>query len=201
MIRFPQKCALILPLILTGACLMTLARPCPAAAPAEIDALFAREWQARMEAGLPAPGPGAPGFIGWSSRTTPPLPPRWPRQGKALVYYAYARGLSPELRDGEYAGPVWGMAEQAAGGAPPAFTLLAGKIARAGTQGVRPLTAEETELLQADPAALLDAAEAEAKGGAREKLRAYYCLEKELGNFPDPIPARHAAFFAWLGCP
>jgi hypothetical protein len=184
---------------------MTLsALPCRAA-PAGIEALFAQQWQAQVAPALPAPDLSRPGSISWMTRTSPPLPPEWPWQGGGLVYYAYARGMSPDLRDGEYAGPVWGMAEQPGdAAAAPAFTPLPAEITRRGTQGVRPLTAQETETLQADPAALLAAAGQEKAAGAaaaQEKLKAYYCLEKSLGNLPEPIPQRHAAFFAWLGCP
>ena len=131
----------------------------------------------------------------WSARLSPPIPLEWPNKGRGLVFYAFARGLSlRDLRDGEYVGRVWSKVtvNPELGFEWVTKTLVVTEE----VVGVRPLTSQEIEVLNVDPVQLLGQQSAEND----KKIRAFYCLNKYLGNLPQEAVVAHPAFFRWLSC-
>lgn len=129
----------------------------------------------------------------WEPRLTDPLPKEWPMKDQALVIYAYARGRSADLKDAEYAGPVWAEIDDPE---KPELILRNRPMMPSFTPvGLRPLNRAEIEILKLDPFALFQTFHLHE---SRNKLITYYSLQKSLGNFPDEIVQAHASFFKLL---
>lgn len=138
---------------------------------------------------------------------TPPLPAAWPPNGDGiLAYYAYAYGLGTHLSDGEYNSAPWGrLLVKTKGSAKPEFERLANEVKELGTQGVRPLTQEETEIRATEDLAYKSlrslARGKSAPKGPDRVLQAYYCLWLGThGVVAGSLEEKLGAFFKWLDC-
>lgn len=165
----------------------------------QINAITEGKWNELIEPKLPRIEPSSSSFISWHLRLADPIPEEWPNNRHSLLFYAYARGQSFGLRDGEYTGAVWArVTVSVTSESEPDFLLLTDRIREMGRIGVRPLAPEEVTILSADPIALLlnDRTSENDK-----KIKAYYCLQRALGNIPNETEALHTSFFEWLDCP
>ncbi|MFP2908910.1 hypothetical protein ACLESD_28445 [Pyxidicoccus sp. 3LFB2] len=163
---------------------------------AKVTALAEQKWKETLA--LKKGNPADAAFIGWQTRLSDPFPMAWPSVEQTLVFYALARGMNPMvLRDGEYVGPTWARIIYSARNHQAELTLLDDRLESRGVQGVRPLRREEFEVLKRKPLELLLR---ERTADEEQQLKAYYCLQRSLGNIPPEAVAAHADFFQWLDC-
>jgi hypothetical protein len=163
---------------------------------AKATALAEQQWKESLA--LKPGNPADASFIGWETRLTAPFPMAWPSVEQTFAFYAVARGMNPGvLRDGEYVGPTWARITCSAQGLKLELTLLDTRLESRGVQGVRPLRREEMEILKLKP---LDALLGARTAATDAQLKAYYCLQRSLGNIPPEAVTAHAAFFTWLDC-
>ena len=154
----------------------------------------------------PGEDPGRGVF--WEYRNSPPFPSRWPPDSSLqLIYYVYAAGLSPHrLLDGEYVAAPWGLVEvDPRGSGEPKFRPLSEKMREIGIQGVRPLTLEETAILQKEAAVGVCLTSITSLNDTNEKdlrmLHDYFCTWCQFnGHIVREIRPAHEQFFRWLGC-
>lgn len=163
--------------------------PTPTTEPhvAQLDALFAETKQ-------PADNSPPPGVL-WKWRLTPPFPVAWPLTASTpLRQYAFGAGMDLMLRDGERIAKPWATVD--AVGAKKTVKRVADALAPLGTQGVRPLKAEEVKALQT-----LDGAAATLRKGDLAAVKDGYCLWLRVNGVVGAVVAKeHAAFVTALGC-
>lgn len=164
----------------------------------QVASLAKKEWNTQVLPRLPRSTLTTPDFIGWETRLSDPIPQDWPRPSGRLVYYAHARGMNPMvLKDAEFVGPVWATIEVDLNSKkPPMLVRGAAQIRKLGMQGVRPLTAKEKSTL--DVKVLENLAKQKPSQAELEKLRAYYSLQRSLGNVPEFAIDQNDDFFAWV---
>lgn len=163
---------------------------------AKVEMVAQQKWNELIEPNLPINSLKNPDTISWKSRLSDPFPLDWPITSNTFIFYAQAIGFSHYFTDGEHRGPVWGKLVTK----PlthPEFSLLTGQIKSMGTTGVRPLKTNELKILSEKPGDLLVKGRSPATD---RKLKAYYCLQFNLGNIPEVAKQSHSVFFSWLGC-
>ncbi|MFP2924904.1 hypothetical protein ACLESO_06745 [Pyxidicoccus sp. 3LG] len=163
---------------------------------AQVRAVAEQRWRESLAPRNVNPADAA--FIGWRTHVSDPFPMTWPSVDGTLVFYALARGMNPRvLRDGEHVGPTWARITWSARDEKTELTLLDVRLESRGVQGVRPLRQEELEILEVKP---LEALLGSRTAAAEQQLKAYYRLQRSLGNIPSEAMTAHAAFFSWLDC-
>lgn len=167
----------------------------------QVETVAEEKWRSHIDPRLPEAQTSDALYIAWENRLVPPLPAQWPQNNKDLIFYVSARGRTSQLVDGERVGPAWGKiyVKISAEESKPElkFELLTDQIKAIDTVGVRPLRKNEIITLQSNP---LDFLFAKPSAEKDLKLKEYFCLEKKVGNIPQDVMSRHAAFFKWLGC-
>ena len=137
----------------------------------------------------------------WQLVVSPAFPLAWPPgpEGPVLVRYAYAMRLRPGLADGAEVASPWARSVAAATGR-PSVDILQRRLEPLGTQGVRPLRADELGLaLRGNDVAVLLAGSLDP--GQEALVRAFTCgWIARNGVVAAAIAPRHPAFAAWLGC-
>lgn len=169
----------------------------------EVEALFQKNWDQHIKPQIPDEKSSPQKTpTSWSPRLTPPLPLEWPRTSQKIVFYSSMRGIDfANIADGENTGPVW--AKITVGLIPGQkshtlrFELITTQFKKLGTQGVRPLSKSEIQILQSNPLQLLFSTPSQQDDRA---LKDYYCLQKAVGNLPQELLKLHPQFFKWLGC-
>jgi hypothetical protein len=139
----------------------------------------------------------------WNLRLTPPLPSEWMKAGLPVTVYAYSAGIELEsIGRYETIAKPWAKMEFVFG-APGSlkFTRLPGGETLLGHQGVRPLTAKESEIYKRD---IYDSYAALAAPGGRPaglepEILAYYKLWRDTnGVIAEPVLKMHAGIAAKL---
>ncbi|MCP3140312.1 hypothetical protein [Pyxidicoccus xibeiensis] len=172
------------------------APPDAAAITAKVTAVAEQKWKESL--GLKMGNPADADFIGWQTALSAPFPMAWPSGDPTLAFYAFAWGMNPfVLKDGQYVGPTWARITHSPHDAKTELTLLDMRLESRGVRGIRPLRQEELGILEVKPLEVLLGPRTKA---GDEKLKAYYCLQRSLGNLPSEAVAAHAAFFEWLDC-
>ncbi len=135
-----------------------------------------------------------PGEV-WSARVTPPFPVAWPPLvGIVVRRYVYAAGFDPSLHDGERVGGIWATIDLERD--EWKVKKIATSFERIGTQGVKPITKEQAELVRSTErsAPLL-------QNGSIEALRDAYCAWLSYnGVIAGQLRPKHEAFFKALAC-
>ncbi len=158
----------------------------------QVKIIVDKEWEKTLAPKLSS-GPSATRI---ENRLSDPFPKDWPLKNRSLVFYAYARGLNlSQLKGAEYLGPAWAKVIVD----PKPILMLINKDIHLSkkTVGSRPLETEETKILDVDPVDLL---QNERNLESDQKIKSYYCLQKQLGNIPAEVLKIHVSFIDWLGC-
>jgi hypothetical protein len=135
-------------------------------------------------------------LVWWDPRVAPPLPSEWPMTPKGtLVRWVYAAGRDMNLSDGERVAAPWARIDLSAEGARN-LTTLSSALEPFDTQGVRPVSKAEVEVL-----GQLAEAEASLRKNDLDAVKAGYCAWRSMnGTIAQRIEPKHAAFFKALRC-
>ena len=165
----------------------------------EVTEIAKNKWHSLIQPNLPTIDLSKPGAIAWDTRMSDPYPVEWPSRKTGFVFYAYAFGRnSVRLKGAEYKGPAWGkLIVTSTDRGAPVFTMITRDLKAVGRVAVRPLLHNEIDILSHDPIQLI---QFEPSEGRDRDLRAYYCLQKSIGNVPVEAIKDHEKFFAWLAC-
>lgn len=131
---------------------------------------------------------------------TPAFPTRWPAtKGTTLLKYAYARGFSPALREGEYTAAPWAILRIE--GENLEFSPV-GPVLELGIQGVRPLRFDDVD--QPSPQAVESEFRELVRAGlpprAPPRFRAaYQTWRSSNGVIAEVVMRLQPGFFDWLG--
>lgn len=181
-----------LPTAVTLTLLLAMSTPARSEPPMTFDDLLAPAFkQVKQPPGGPTKdGPG----VMWSYRVAPPLPSDWPMTATSTtVFWVYAAGLDLQLRDGERVAAPWARVDVKADGT-RTLTVVSQALEVAGTQGVKPISKAEADLVAGvfQPAALA--------AGDLGKLKAPWAAWLRYnGVIAAKLKPRHPAFFAAVG--
>jgi hypothetical protein len=157
---------------------------------------FDREFMALFSTVAPASTERGPW---WEPELSPLFPTRWPAtRGTLVLRYAYARGSSMDLIDGEHTAAPWAIVCRE--GIKRDLSLV-GPFLDLGIQGVRPL--EEDEVDQPRPDELADEFRSLVIAGLPprppSRIRAaYQAWQAQNGVIAEVLARLQAGFFAWL---
>lgn len=178
---------------LTAALVVSLASTAWSDPPVNFDDLLKPAWKQVKEPAPTEPSKG-PGVM-WSFRVSPPLPSEWPMTPKsALVRWVYAAGMDLQLHDGERVAAPWARLDETDGA--QKLTTLSTALELIGTQGVKPITREEADVVTS-----VFQAGGALRAGDLAKVKPGWCAWLRYnGVIAAKLKPRHQAFFTALAC-